>query len=377
MKFEPRDYLVISDVHLGARGTPASQIIQNLYTLFGHFDDKHPMAKIKAVFWGGDLWHDTLPFNSTVIHSFMPFWYAMLKWANRNKIAIRVLKGTPSHDRDQDATINEMVKASVVDVDYLYVSELSIEHMAALNMHVLYVPDECRATAQQIQDDIDGLLQEHHLQQVDIGILHGMFEHQLGTIPHNHKVLSTDYFLSIVRYYINIGHIHKSSQFGRILAQGSFDRISHNEEDPKGAYLLKEESLNTWIPIFIENKGAKQYKTVVVSDDVELAIQQIDEAAAKLPEGSHLRVSATASHPVFRSWETIRQKHPTLIWSKKPLAADNEKKERDRLLPKVQAGVSLNQDTLTEILHREVSQQKELSVEDSKYLFALLERLHT
>lgn len=335
------------------------------------------MAKLRAVFFGGDIWDNTVPFNSPVLHSFFPFWYALVKWAHRNNISIRVLRGTPLHDRDQDETVAAIVKASGVEVDYKYVPDLSIEYMESMKLHVLYVPDECRSNAQQIQDDVDELLREHGLQQTDIAIMHGMFEHQLGTIPMNSKVLSTEFFLSRVKYFINIGHIHTPSQQGRILAQGSFGRTAHGQEHPKGAFLLKEETPFEWIPIFVENKNAKIYKTIKIAEDVEDALKEIDREVSPLPKGSHVRVTAISSHPVFKGWDVLKAKYPFFTWKKDPVADEASKKKKDSVKLPAYTGIPLNRDTLPQAIHEEVSLMEELSPVESKRLYDILQELNS
>ena len=80
---------------------------------------------------------------------------------------------------------------------------------------------------------------------------------------------------------IFIGHVHKSSQYGRIIAQGSFDRLSHGEEDPKGHMRATRKTDGTHDIVFIENKKAKKYITIsCLYLPIEDAISKIDKDEA-------------------------------------------------------------------------------------------------
>lgn len=373
--FVPRSYVVISDIHLGLRSNPASEIIDNLYTFFGHFSDDAPISKVRAVFFGGDIWHQELGVSSQVLHSFIPFWYALLKWALRNKIAIRVLKGTPYHDRDQDETFAILVKAVSPELDYKYIPDLSIEYMEALQMYVGYVPDECRSSAKKTEEDFAKLMVELGIPTVDIAIMHGIFEHQLGNIPHSHKVFDNTFWLNHVSGYINIGHVHSASRRGRILAQGSFDRGSHGDETPKGAYYLVEETPGEWAPVFIENKGAKQYRTIKVEGDTENTLAMLEKAVEKIPRGSHLRLSGLSTHPLIKNLEFLKKKFPGFTWTKDPISPEEKISKKAVASDSPYRACSLTRETIISAIIEEVGSISELPLTQKDTLIGLLEGL--
>lgn len=369
-----RSYLVLSDVHLGARQTTASEILEHLDTFFYRFQKPTPYDHLDVLFIAGDLWDDTIEFSSDVIHLFIEWFHRLLRWCHVNKIKLRILEGTPRHDRKQSATIERLGRALVPDLDFKYVSTLSIEKMEDLGMSVLYVPDECRHTAEIVDRDVDQLLAESGLTQVDIAIMHGMFKYQLGTIPMNNKVYDEATWLGKVKHYLSIGHIHTYSQYSRIIAQGSFDRLRHGEEEAKGAVLFQENGTGEWVPLFLENKLAKIYKTVKVKGTLEKALDQLHRAIKKLPSGSHVRIQAEPGHAIFQGLDTLKRQYLDFTFTKK---VDDVKTEvAESSAPSIYRQISLNRDTLTAAVMDEVTRTEMLSDQENALLRLTLEDLH-
>lgn len=374
-------YLVLSDIHLGARSTTAQEILRHLRIFFDNFSDNSQFSKIDVLFIAGDLWDDTVVFSDSTIGDFIVFFRTMLSWCARNGVIVRILEGTPRHDRLQGMTVSKLAESFGLDIDFKYVPTLSMEHIEKLDLNVLYVPDECRPSAQIVENDVDALLAEHRLEKFDIAIMHGMFKHQMGEIPMNAaispKIHREEFYLDRVKHYINIGHVHTASQFSRILAQGSFDRLKHGEEQPKGAYLIKQVSETEWSHFFIENKEAKLYKTIVVKGTLEKSLETIAKAVKKLPHGSYVRIEAVAGHPIFQGFETLRRTYPLFVFSKKAVSEDEKKKEGTAALsPTDYVPVILNRSTLTEAIFGEISLQGTLTPDEDIRLHAMLESLH-
>lgn len=358
------NYLVLSDIHLGALNTPASEILDNLTEYFLNFSDESDLAKLDVLFIAGDLWDSAIQLSSNVVDLAIPWIHRLFRWAARNDVVVRVLEGTPSHDRRQGKLLNHILKVSELEVDFAYVDQLSIEYMERFKKHILYVPDECRTTADAIQNDIELMLLEKNLQQVDIAIMHGMFKYQLGFIPPNPHVLDEEWFLSIVRGYIHIGHIHIASQYNRIIAQGSFDRLAHGEEDPKGGVLVKQINENEYCHFFIENPKAKIYKTVKVSGEVEKALKVVDREIKNLPHGSYVRIQAVSTHAIFQSFETLIKKYPLFTFSKKAVAEDSEETIVSEQITQNYVPVILNERTIINAIVDEVMSKHPLLPEE-------------
>lgn len=247
----------ISDIHLGHRRTPTSHIISNLrYYLNENF-----LSNVDILNFVGDIF-DTELHLSNQFMSDIHFWICdLLKICSIAKTKIRILEGTPDHDRKQSKLFLTLNKAMGDIVDLKYFDDISIEFINDFNINVLYIPDKIRPTAQKIYSDVISLLEINNLIQVDYALIHGQFEHQMGGIITSSTHNANNY-LKLVKKYIFVGHIHFMSQLDRILAQGSFDRLCHGEEHAKGFFFVSviENGFDTIT--FIENKKALVYKTI-------------------------------------------------------------------------------------------------------------------
>lgn len=370
-----KDILTISDVHLGNRNTPSEFILNNLTKFFGDFGIKDNFPDLKVIFFAGDLWDDSIQMSSSTVSGFFHFWSRFTRWCHRKQITVRILEGTPKHDRRQGETIASFTQIVCPELDFRYVNKLSIEHMACIGTSVLYVPDEWRPTADQCYQDVIDLMAEEKLSSVGIGIMHGMFAYQLGTIPMNAKVHKEELYLNLVEHFVSVGHIHTRSQYERIFAQGSFDRIAHGEPLAKGAWYFKANPEKGWTPIFMENKTAKIYETVTVDGDLGKALKKIDKAIKDLPNGSYVRIVAPAGHEVFQAMDGFLAKYPFLYFSRKAGKAEIEAEVVSEA-PSFRV-MNLNRQTLNEAIFGEVIARHDLSPEQSKRLNAILEELHT
>ena len=370
-----RDVLSLSDIHLGNRNTPAEFIIENLETFFGNFNLVNNFDDLKVIFIAGDLWDDALQFASEVLPGFFRFWYKFTHWCERKGISVIVLEGTPKHDRLQGETIAAYTTIICPGLNFRYVKQLSIEYLPELETHVLFVPDECRPTAERCYQDILELMQEKQISKVGIAVMHGMFKFQLGTIPMNAKVHDEDLYLNLVEHFIVIGHIHVRSQYERIFAQGSFDRIAHGEPNAKGGWYFKEGKPHDWQPFFLENKNAKQYVSVEVKGSLSDALKKVSKEIDHLPHGSYVRIIAPPGHDILQAFDELRLAYPYFQFSKKVLK--EEQKKEETVIEEPPQTVSLNRQTLTEAVFNVVTSNNELSPEQSKKLFELLEEIHS
>lgn len=362
-----RNWLVLSDIHIGARKTTATEIIQNLIKFFRNFELKNNFSDLKCIFIAGDLFDDTMQFSCDQMPEFFRFWYRFTLWCEKKDIELILLEGTPKHDRRQGQSVATMSKLFSEHVKFKYINTLSIEYIESLQFNVLFVPDECRHTANKIYEDTLQLLKEKELDQVDIAIMHGMFRYQLGNIPINQKVHLEDDYLRIVKYYISIGHIHSRSNYDRIYAQGSFDRLAHGEEDDKGAYYFDETQPGEWTPIFLVNKDAKRYLTFSFKGDFESLKTFLSKKLIGVPAKSYIRILLPAQHECFQSKNTLSTVFPQYIFS-----IEEEKKKQPKkeiiISHKKQQGIALNNETIVPAILEAVKEKITLTPEDALLL---------
>jgi DNA repair exonuclease SbcCD nuclease subunit len=311
-------FLSISDIHLGNRKNPTEVIVRNLKT---YFTEVISGRKLDIIFIGGDIFDRLLTFNSKDVGEILSWTHWLLRFCDKRNIKLRVLEGTPSHDWKQSYIFDVMLKLDEYNLDYKYVQSLSIEYINDFDMNVLYVPDEWTSSTLTTHKQVIGLLKDKNLEKVDIAIMHGAFDYQIPQITKEEIKHSAAEYLNIVRHYICIGHVHRFSFYDRIIAQGSFDRLAHGEEDKKGAVICNiNENGNSFD--FIENKHATFFKTIELKNiEMDKSLKQIDKIVTKLPADTHVRIKAKAQHPLMVSMDVLKLKYPFAIWSK--VSSDN------------------------------------------------------
>lgn len=329
----------ISDIHLGHRRTSTEHIITNLND---HFCNTKMLSSLDLVVLVGDVFDDLLSFSDADGQLVMSWIARLIRLCHKNKVVLRVLEGTPSHDRAQSAnfnTIRSILLQECHDLDYKYVDTLCVETIDSLGIDVLYVPDEWQHDTSDTLSDVRDLIRQKGLTRVDYAFMHGMFGYQAPEVSKTNIKHSEDDYLALVKRLIFIGHVHKRSQYDRICAQGSFDRLSHGEEEPKGFYRATVEEDGAYTLDFIENKGAKTYLTLrCYNENIEDTLRYISKNVIGLRDDSYVRIETNKDHPISSALETLKKINMMLNWSflykeekaekeEKPLLVDDERFE--------------------------------------------------
>ena len=358
-------YLVLSDVHLGSKNNPTEGIITNLDTFFEDYSPKSDHCKLDIIFIAGDLFDRLLDMDDENTHLIKLWLDRLSRFCSRENISLRILKGTPSHDWNQSSQAETVWKISQTPGDFKYIDTLSIEYMEKHDIHVLYVPDEWAGTTQETLDQVKTLMAEMQLKTVDIAIMHGLFNYQLpgvGKTTSKHDELS---YLELVKYFINIGHIHTHSTYERILAQGSFDRLTHGEEEPKGAMLMILDPDDGNKFFFLENKKAKIFKTITLKlADVDRCLEFIDKQLLKIPINSYIRIKARKDHGVYQAFEELKLRYPLYHLSKKSLEDEEEAVHNEYindLLGMEYSSVQIERSNITTLLFDEIQKKHSLN----------------
>ena len=326
MSSDPVRIASLSDVHLGHHNTPASEILANLYKAF---PDNEVTGELDAIFIGGDLFDRLLTLKDPAVPQIQVWANHFLRMVARRNILVRVLEGTGSHDWGQNWILPAENENSQIGADLKYVTTLSIEYIERLDRTVLWVPDDWRPETDDTWAEVVQLLQQAGLEQVDLAVVHGAFTHQLPPVVHA-PMHRPERYLGIVRDYVFGAHIHKSSVYERILCNGSFDRIAHGEEEPKGHWLATLDRKHGNSVQFVENKGAKAYITIDCTGlIVEDALATIRTVAGGYPPGSHMRVKGNWNDPIMNSMDMLRNHYPLYRWTS---LAEKKKETQAKLL---------------------------------------------
>ena len=254
-----------------------------------------------------------------------------LRLCNRYNIIVRVLEGTPSHDRQQSdrfRIINDIHYANdnKTAVDLLYIKTLSIEHIDKYNIDVLYVPDEWNHETSDTLIEVKELLASKNIKQVDYAVMHGGFDYQMGSVIKNNIKHDSKEYLDLVKGLIFIGHIHQHSNCDRIYAGGSFDRLAHGEEETKGFLTATVNKDYSHEIVFVENTTARKFITVKCPyEDAELNLKRIDKHVKKLPSESFVRIETNKANAIVNNIDTLKRKWPFFHWS--VLAKDKDIKD--------------------------------------------------
>ena len=296
------------DQHLFHRRLGVERPIMGLMSLFP--DDDY-YGELDVHFYGGDFFdHLVENFGDELLPEVFTYIGWRLRTAARRKVAVRVLKGTPSHDRDQNVyweTINDLLETPA---DFKYIDTLTIEPHPKLG-DILYIPDCWKPTADEVWEDVCEALRQRGITKVDWIIMHGAFKHQLP--EHLHKVVhnlhDSDRYADITRKYVLVGHVHLKSQYRNIISAGSLDRLAFGEEAPKGGLRIHCKPSGDDI-IFMENTEARTMLTLEVADmQFEDVIDLIEETVNKHdPTYMSIRLVASKLSEVYVNMASIERR---------------------------------------------------------------------
>lgn len=317
MKISELNIASFSDVHLGHPVMTTEHVVMNLRRAF---PDNADTAKLDIIFIVGDFFDRNLTLSAEVNYVIRPYIRDLLLLCKKHNIKLRVLKGTPSHDWEQSKLFTHINDLMDIQADVKYFNVLDVEYIDEFGINILYLPDEWRYSTAQTQNEIVSLLAEKQLQQVDFTVMHGQFKHQLPKVTHDKiQFHDADFFLSITKYFVFVGHIHFQSQFARILSSGSFDRSAHGEEKPKGHYRLVVRQNDRHDIYFIENKYALKFITIDVTDlSAEVIYETVSKYVTKYPKGSHFRLLSKKDNSLNNELcGKLRVLYPEFNWTDK------------------------------------------------------------
>lgn len=283
-------YLVMSDLHFGHKVNTISTMGNNLIYFLNHY--REVIKDIDILFLAGDIFDNYIPSYTDTYLKITKVLIEIIKWCQHYKVKLRVLEGTPSHDWRQASVISTIIKDLDINIDYKYIDKVDIETMEEYMINILYVPDQVKPKGEDVYKEVQKVLKSNNLNNVDIAIMHGQFHYQFPKLKLDSSHNEEDY-LSIVKHYIHIGHIHNHTSKGRIIAQGSFDRIAHGEEEDKGCVLskiyLEDNKKDEWM--FLVNKHAMLFKTLnYLNKNTEEIISLLKKDLKSIIKGSSIRL---------------------------------------------------------------------------------------
>lgn len=336
---------VFGDVHLGHEKTKTDEIVSKLYRLF---PDDEATRNLDFIFIEGDLFERLLYLNNEYMVTIVLWMEWLLNKCLKYGIALRILEGTPSHDMRQPEIMASLAKKYAPKLDFKYADKLSIEFHAPTGLSILYLPDEW-GTPENCIEEAKALIHSHGLTKVDLVCMHGAFDHQLppdvGISTHNRIQWE-----ALVNYYILVGHVHFPSQNGKVLAAGSFDRLKHGEEGPKGHLRITLKPKNSTVT-FVENTLAKWYKTVCCRGlDIDAVLAKLEGVLKDAPRGSYFRIAGKREDSVGLLRSFLADRFPDFNWSEPLVDEDTEKPKAIKVLESTYQPIHLTKDNLPTLL---------------------------
>lgn len=312
----------ISDVHVGNRRTPTA----NTLAILEHaFPDNAKTGELDIIFIAGDFFDKALPLATSVVGEIHAWISKFIKMCAKWDISLRILEGTPSHDRGQPILFDWLAATADTGADVKYFSGLQIEHMAKFDIDVLYIQDELTSLCAKTQELVTNALIEKGLDKVDYTIMHGMFSHRIpkGVIADSHD---TEFYQSITRKYVFCGHIHVNCRYGNILEAGSTDRISFNEEEDKGHWRVYEGESEDKV-FHVKHPNAWTYKAIdLLGKDFSECRRILEKKTKGYRDGSYFQLCAKRSDDGLKSIKLLEEEFPTFNFKPKELELSEIKK---------------------------------------------------
>lgn len=247
--------VVLSDFHLAASKLHHEHQ-HNTLKLF-----LYPYLKedINVFIISGDFFDTSLLFDHDASITATMIMTEICNLCKSNNIKLRLLRGTFSHDREQlkqFATI-----ANHYQIDYKYFDTISVDKID--NFTFIYFPDTLpyKSIDEVVKIGYTLLQDTYQVSIPDIVIGHGYFKHRipseklLDLIPH----YTTEMFKDVKLVFFGHEHLHWNKD--NVYSIGSFDRLNHGEESPKGFMIFSIDNDSIFTK-FIENKLAIQHITI-------------------------------------------------------------------------------------------------------------------
>jgi hypothetical protein len=342
----------VSDIHLGHPKTPTLHITTNLGRAFPDAQSTHDLD---VIFFGGDLFDRLLSLNQIDVPQILEWAGHFIPMCERHQIHVVFLEGTPSHDWGQTRILETLKKLGMGGQYFHYITDLSIHRFEDLDIDVLFVPDEW-GEPDDTWKEVRELLRERNLEQVDFTILHGAFDFQL---PEHVKVPRhiSERYQTITRHRVYGAHIHQSASRGNIRVNGSFDRLAHSDEEPKGHWRTHFKNEKVSEEKFHINTHAKIYRTIECTAlPVDVALALVMETVTPLPGNSHVRIKASRQDPILANLDVLRKQFPTIHWTSKVSEKEVAQKNLLEDLRLAYTQIQITPENITQLLMEKIGQ---------------------
>lgn len=290
---KPVSFVDISDIHWGNNRLSPQKMLENQRTYLYPYIEKSDI-----VFVNGDYFDAAIGLIERSAHFLLIGIVEILALCNEKKIPLRIVQGTWTHDRTQHQIFEAEHEAHKFTNDLKVIRSVQLEYLEDYDMRVLYIPDdmpfsssdELMATVKKQMDDLGW-------EYVDYAFVHGSFDFALPVVAKIPIVFRQDQF-TFVKFKVYIGHIHTPYNKGKFIHSGSFDRLCHGEEEPKGFLFVENDGVKDKTT-FVENKGSSLFKTFdYTSCGPDVNIEDLfNRDLEAIPHGEDEKIFVRVIHP--------------------------------------------------------------------------------
>jgi len=269
--------ILASDLHMLHDTVPTSKVL-------GFVDDiKMHHSDADVLILAGDQFDKVVPYENKDIPLIHDKFIDLANFCKDKNISIYVLKGTPSHDGNQNIALVATM-TSVYD-DVTYIDKLTTLDVKGYN--IAFYPDPGQIT-------FDSVLRELSvLKDIDILVTHMAYTYNSA-----HKAIDEKEVVKIPKYGLISGHVHQHSIHYEdekfICSISSYERLGHNIYDTglvsivlnkmippvltfhinKNAFIFQTFYQDVFNPTVLDNihlKGVTRFRLVQAVNPVELA----------------------------------------------------------------------------------------------------------
>lgn len=279
------------DLHFGNPRIDSELLYQKLVKYF--FPE---VWTSQLVLINGDVYDQLTTVSSSANKFVSKFIHDLFLISASTGIQIRILHGTYSHDRDQLKIFSSL---DIPNCRMKIINEIYCEEITDLRngdgkltdtLKILYIPDNLPyKKSSDVIEHIKKIYKVIGWNKCDVVLGHGTFTHALPcSIEHGPACMYTiEQFKDLIDEQdpVIMGHIHSPSRSSNVFYCGSFDRMSHGEEQSKGFYTFTRDN-NIWKSKFIKNPEAILFYTIDIPETTpdEASMHFINAVNEKFPK---------------------------------------------------------------------------------------------
>ena len=274
MSTPPLRITVTADLHFGNPRIDHVAMYDHLvHTLYPVIATSHLFV------CAGDTFDSLLSIATVPTMYAFRFFEDLIELSNTHGTQIRILHGTFSHDRKQilafdsllqglkkhkDPTITDRIRiVTAMETEEITTWRCDTEQFTR-PLRVAYLPDSLPyKQGEEAVRALTAITEVVGWDTVDFLVGHGTFDFMMPKdVPLPPCTYTVDMFSSLVEGPIVMGHIHNHGSKKNVVYAGSFERMAHNEEGPKGFLVLTGDADGTWKTTFKQNKEATRFISI-------------------------------------------------------------------------------------------------------------------